>query len=368
MRIAHVDSERDFRGGQVQVAGLVAALARRGHAQLLSCPGGTLAERARAVGCVWHRWRACNDLDLAAAASLWARWRDFRPDVVHLHAGRAHAAGALAARLLGSPAIVVSRRVAYPPGRGPLDRLKYGAGADRYLCVSAAVAVVLEAAGVARERIAVVRAAVAREGLERRDAGALRERLGVAGGVAVIGALGALDRDKGHHVLVEAFAALRARRGEVRLVLFGEGPEHAALGRLLEARGLAADASLPGRTKDPLTALSLFDVLAQPSLVEGLGGSVLEAQALGVPVVASRAGGLPEIVEDGESGWLVPPGDARALAAALEQVLGDPTEAARRAACARARVLRRTLDTVAEETERGYRVALEAHAMRGARR
>lgn len=146
--------------------------------------------------------------------------------------------------------------------------------------------------------------------------------------VFVIGTVGRMQRVKDQITLARAFVKLRERVPEAfartQLMLIGEGPEQASVAAILEDAGVAEQAWLPGNREDIPEQLQRMDIFALPSLAEGIPVTVLEAMATGLPVVASRVGGLPELVIDGETGTLIPPGDADALADALAGYLRDP--------------------------------------------
>jgi colanic acid/amylovoran biosynthesis glycosyltransferase len=157
-------------------------------------------------------------------------------------------------------------------------------------------------------------------------------------------AVGALDRAKGFHILVEACARLREQGIAFRCEILGEGPERADLEARVRRHGLAGWVCLPGQRPHPevMGRMRAARLLVHPSV--GLGDAVptviKEAAAVGTPVVATRVVGIPELVEAGESGLLVEAGDATALAEAIARVLGDPALAARLAAAGRARAER----------------------------
>jgi glycosyltransferase involved in cell wall biosynthesis len=164
--------------------------------------------------------------------------------------------------------------------------------------------------------------------------GALRRRLGWPDDALVIVYTGRLLRGKGLETLVEAFGAVAAEEPRARLVLVGSGQGQAlsvedALQERVRAAGLAERVTFMGRLDDVSDPLRAADVFAFPSLFEGLGISLVEAVACGVPAVGSRTGGIVDVLGDGRAGLLVPPGDAAALADALRALLRDP---ARRAA------------------------------------
>ncbi len=143
----------------------------------------------------------------------------------------------------------------------------------------------------------------------------------------VVGHIGRLSVVKGQVIFLEAAHMLLARRHDVFFLLIGEGPEKAALRAAMERWGLEPHVRLVAATKDTSLALSLMDVFVMPSLEEGLGLSVLEAQAQGVPVVASRVGGLRDIIEDGVTGRLVAPRDAGGFTEAVGRLLDDAAAA-----------------------------------------
>lgn len=155
------------------------------------------------------------------------------------------------------------------------------------------------------------------------------------GGAVVVGTAARLSPEKGLKYLLDAFARLRQRHGEgVRLRIAGEGPERRALERQIRRLGLESAVELAGWVEPEAMAAFLgeLDVFVLPSLFEGFGVAAVEASAAGLPLVASAVHGLPDVVRDGETGLLVPPKDAAALAEAIDALIADP---ARRAALGR---------------------------------
>ena len=140
----------------------------------------------------------------------------------------------------------------------------------------------------------------------------------------LVGVVAQLIERKGHRFLLAALPPLVAAYPELRVLFFGQGPLESALGQEIAAAGLAGVVSLAGFRHDLETILPCLDLLVHPALMEGLGVSLLQASSAGVPIVASRAGGIPEAVRDGENGLLVPPGDVAALGAAVDALLADP--------------------------------------------
>lgn len=361
LRIAHIDAEREFSGGEVQVLLLIDGLAARGHDNLLLCPPGSriemeAARRGVAVGSVAMR----SDLDVVAVWRLARRLRAAAPDIVHLHTGRAAWLGGLAAWLAGVPAIV-TRRMDRPVRRGWRTRVIYERLTRRTAAISPGVGDLLVAGGVPRARVALIPSAVDRERLrQRRDRATVRAAQGAGADEVVLLALSALVRRKGLDVLLAALASLAGRGMRPYLWIAGDGSERDPLRAQVERLGLGSRVQILGRRDDVGDLLAACDVMVLPSRREGLGVAALEAMAAGRPVVASAVGGLADAVANGRSGLLVPPDDPAALARALEQLLRDAPLRARLGAAGPARVAEGFLpEQMVEAYERIYRQVLE---------
>jgi glycosyltransferase involved in cell wall biosynthesis len=233
------------------------------------------------------------------------------------------------------------------PGFARLKRLAYrplqeavracARAADAVLATDhALVAPVLAHLPVDRDRVHVVPNAVDLETIDRARPGAvaaaaaLRARLGLAAGERVLLSVGRLEENKGFHVLAAALALLQARAGSTpwRWVLVGDGPFRSTIASTIEGAGLASRVQLAGRVGDAELAgwYEAADVFVHPTLYEGSSLVTLEAMASGKPVVATRAGGLPDKVRPGETGWLVEPGSAAVLADAIGEALATPAD------------------------------------------
>jgi glycosyltransferase involved in cell wall biosynthesis len=191
---------------------------------------------------------------------------------------------------------------------------------------------------------------------------ARRARHGIAPGDPVVGAVTRFYPAKGIHHLIDAFPAVLAASPRAWLVLVGQGPEEQALRARARERGVESRVVFAGFQRDAHDYVGGFDVAVTPSVEEGFGLVALEALALGVPVVASRVGGLPDIVRDGETGLLVEPSRPDALAAAILRLLGDADLRTRFGRAARLDVQRFSLDAYAGRLTRIYRELADAGA------
>ncbi|MBX5441180.1 MAG: glycosyltransferase [Solirubrobacteraceae bacterium] len=265
-----------------------------------------------------------------------------RPDVVHTHLGAADVHGTLAARSLRLPVVSTIHLVGGEGGDGARGRAR-----DRVMALarrrSRRVIAVSDAArrayldGGWDDPSHVV---TVHNGIAVRPLRATREQtraaLGVAPGAPLVVLVSVLRAGKGHEVAAEAVGRLRARFPGLRLLVAGDGPDRDAVARALAPLGDAALAL--GFRDDALELIAAADVLVLPTRMDAFPTALLEAAAVGVPVVATRVGGIPEIVDDGVTGLLVdPPPRADAVAAALGALLADPQRRARMGAAARER-------------------------------
>ncbi|HEX8560185.1 MAG TPA: glycosyltransferase [Pyrinomonadaceae bacterium] len=284
--------------------------------------------------------------DPRAVAQLRDIFERRAPDVVQTHMIKSH----FLVRLSG-----LGRRrpwVAYHHGYTTTDlkMLAYNQlnrwslpAAARVVTVCGPFAEQLARAGVARGRISVRHNSVTPPAPPAaEEVGALRARLGLAEGTRVVLAVGRLSREKGHADLVEAVAHLRQSEPalDFRLVVVGEGPERGRVEAEGRARRVSDRIIFAGHTRDVRPFYALADALALPSHSEGSPNVLLEAMAAGVPVAATRVGGVPEIAADGEEALLVAPRDMHALGAALARLLTDAPYARALAERAAARVAR----------------------------
>ncbi|WP_164103317.1 glycosyltransferase family 4 protein [Candidatus Laterigemmans baculatus] len=197
----------------------------------------------------------------------------------------------------------------------------------KVICVSQAVAEEVVRGGVAPARCVVIENGIDHEQFCRRrstHAAQRAERRGASAGQLTIGTIGRLATEKGFDLLIEAFAKVVGRGLDARLLIAGEGPERAKLEAQIAAAGLESRVELVGFCADPRGFLECLDLFVLSSLREGLPNVVLEAMAVGVPVIATRVGGVPRIIADGVDGCLVEPRDVEQLAAAMRSLAQTP--------------------------------------------
>jgi glycosyltransferase involved in cell wall biosynthesis/GT2 family glycosyltransferase len=298
-------------------------------------------------------------LSVSAWFPLLRLFRDERVDVVHAHKFGSNVWGTMFGRAFGVPAIIAHEHTWSFDGqrlRRLLDRHLVARGADLVVAVSAEDRrKLIEVSRIADASVVVVRNGIG--GAPARP-GAVRPRLGLR--VPVVVAVGVLRRQKAFDVLIRATSLLRRERPNVRTLIVGgpdkvEHDEPERLRRLVSELGLEDHVTMLGQRTDVFDILARADVAVCCSSFEGSPLAVMEYMEAGTPVVAARVGGVPELLEDGEHGVLVEPGDAGALAHAIAELLDDPARASAMAGRARERRRREfDIDTTVRRLEELY--------------
>jgi glycosyltransferase involved in cell wall biosynthesis len=336
MRILHVNNEKTWRGGERQTLITAQEQRKRGVDSWIACrEESPLQEYARKneVPVVPLPVSALGALmKLAGVAKQF--------DLLHCHTGRAHSLGILAVLAKSRP-LVISRRVDFLSSNNWFSRFKYRR-ADRTVCVSRFIAEHLRNWGVPHDRLRIIYEAVPDEGFlpgeESREE--LRRKTGLPLDSKIVGNIAALAPHKDQATLLRAAAIVARERNDVTFLVIGEGELRDDLLQLRAGLKLEPVLCFTGFIPQAQRLLKAFDLFAMSSAMEGLGTSVLDANVAGVPVVATAAGGLPEIVNDNETGLLVPVGDSEALARGILRLLDDRALAMRLASSAQERTLR----------------------------
>ncbi|MBM3286734.1 MAG: glycosyltransferase family 4 protein [Candidatus Eisenbacteria bacterium] len=373
LSILHLDTGREWRGGQQQVLYLARALAASGHRSVILTPKGSpLCQRARSENLEVREIPYHGAGDPIAIKNVVQAIQDTDAGVLHTHTANAHSLGFFSIRWPTlprdrRPVFVVHRRVDFPPGSDPITRMRYTSEPAFFLCVSQAVKEILQQHGVAASRLRVVHSCVDPERIDahaKEDPDQLRAELGIPAEAGLIGAVGSLVPHKGHRHLIAAMPRILGDRPEAWLAIFGDGPLESELRRTCWEHGLQARVTFAGFRPDVARFLHCFDVFAHPSTEEGLGTAILDAMSARLPVVATNAGGIPEAVRHGETGWLVPPASPPELAGAIISLLEDPRRRAQFGEAGRARVEAEfSIESLRDGVLGAYRELLAAQAV-----
>ena len=353
----HIDTAHTWRGGQSQVRYTVLGLRAIGHrTALVADPEGALFQRM-SEGLDLVPLSTRGEIDLAAAWRLSRVLKQLRPEILHAHDPGAVAMAATALSIASPrprPPLVASRRIEFPIARNSFSTWKYSQ-VDCFLAISRAVRDRLIADRIPAAKIEIVHEGVDVERIVSLPHGNLHAVLFLPTHSPIVATIGALVAQKDHHTLIEAAAIVVKQVSDVRFVIFGEGDLRPILEKQIKHLHLERHVFLAGFRADVLELLKDVDVFALSSTHEGMCTSLLDAMAAEKPAVATAVGGVPEVVDDVETGFLVPPKEPEALASRLVQLLKDQGLRRRmgRAGLERARRLF-TVERMVEATAAAY--------------
>jgi L-malate glycosyltransferase len=355
VRIVHVASGREWRGGQRQVWLLARELQARGVSQVvITTSASELSHRLSQAGVPVQPATWQVGLDPRVLPALLTELRG--PALVHAHDAHALTLAGVGAWLTSCP-LVVTRRVTFP-----LRRRFFWGRACRIIVISRAVKEALIRDGIDDSKLVLIPSALD-PAVPAAAAVDLRTRLRVSHKGQLAVALGSLTPEKDHLTLIQAASRLVQDLPDLRWIIVGEGPMEERLQQRIRELGVQDRMHLVGGLQDPHQALAEADVFVLSSTSEGFGSSVLAAMARGVPVVATRVGGVPDLLANG-SGILVEPQSPDALAGAVRLVLSDSVLRESLAQKARAELPKYTASAMAERVLSVYRSC--AHSLDGA--
>ncbi len=353
MRILQLITQTQLRGAEVFAAQLSDALATRGHEVVLAALRDghqTLSTLPQVRQVVLGGGGSASRLPISPSVwrSLCRLVKDFRPDVVQANGSETlKYAALLRLRYPWVRAIYRNISIMSMWSDSGLKRHLVGAALRRMDHVASVTQVgkgdLVNGFGVAEDRVSVIPIGVhvpAELSPEERDQvrESVRRRFGLPDGCPLVTHVGSFTAEKNHRELLQAFASAVREIPSSRLLLVGDGPLRPQIESMVRDSGLEGSVVLAGVVPDAAGVMAGADVLALPSLREGLPGVILEAAVAGVPAVAYRVGGVPEVVEDGVTGLVVALGDVQALGQGMVRLLGNPPDAHNLGAAARSLV------------------------------
>lgn len=363
MRILHLDTERTWRGGEAQLIHLSRSLAQRGHQSIVvGPPGSPLLNRAAELGMEAEAVPMPSEWNLAAIRTLTRILKRGRIQILHMHSSHACSLGGWAARLARVPVRIISRRVDFSVRSNPLRKMKYEWGVDRIVAISEGVRKVLVQDGLDPEKIEVIRSGIEPSRFDPNyPPTEARREFAIPDNAPVVGCVAHFADHKGHRYLIEAAARVVRSEPAVRFLLVGDGELKSDIERQINSLNMDRSVILTGFRSDIPRILAAMDIVTLASHKEGLGTSLLDAMAMARPVVATRVGGIPEMIQDGLNGILVSPKDPERLAEALIRLIRDEPARRRMGEAGRARVQSEfSAEAMARATEALYRRVMES--------
>lgn len=353
--VLHIDTGRLFRGGQRQLFMLSKRLRAMGVDQTVAVPGGSeLAARIDDIPIV-----EISDSPIVRIFRLQKLKKAVlsgKANIIHAHDSHAHTLGVFLKRWRPDLKFIVSRRVIFPP-KGAARQMKYGEGVDRFIAVCGAAKISLEKIGITPGKINIIHSGVdlAAIGAAKTDKAFVESRL--PGIQSVVVTAGALTEEKDMVTALRAFALVAAEMSSAGMIVLGDGPQMARLNRLKSE--LRLDRLVLAGHREPLAPIfKACQVFLVTSVSEGMNNAAIEAAACGLPLVVSNVGGLPEIAEQENNGFLCPPGDPERFAAAVVEFIRDGALRERMAAGSIQKAAQFDISVTAEKTMEVYKRVL----------
>ncbi len=327
LSILHISSARTWRGGEQQIAYLVEELLKKGIEQHVLCVNdGALEAWCRAMNIPHNTYTKRSSIDIGVARKIKQLCLQNKHTIIHVHDSHAHTFACLSASIFrNSVPIVLHRRVDFPVQSNPLSHWKYNhSSIQRIICVSNAIKDILTPNIRAKHKLRVVHSGLDISRFEQVEKSRLREEFDIPKERILIGKVAAIAAHKDYFTFVDTVERLvKMDLNATYFIIGGDGGEQAAIENYIAAKQLQNHIILTGFRSDIPAILAELDVFLFTSKEEGLGTSVLDAFASRVPVVATRAGGIPEMVVHEQTGLLANIGDAETLATQVLRILKD---------------------------------------------
>lgn len=327
MSLFQIDAGCEWRGGQRQAFFLARELQKKGYPfEFVVQPGSPLQEKAREAGLPVRPLKMRGEADVLSILRLARAMKRRKCVLAHFHDAHAVAIGSGAAALAKVPIRIISRRVDFPVK----SRRKYTRNIDRIISISQGVKRVLVQGGIPADLIEVIPSGI--DFAPFREPGPkdfLRKEFSFAPDDFLVGIVAQLEDHKGHKYLIEAAGILKGLAPRIKVIIVGEGSLRLDLDKQVRDLNVNDICYFLGFRNDIPQILASLDLFVLSSHMEGLGSSIMDAMASRLPVVATEAGGIPEIVIQRETGLLVPPRDPQALAQAIMKLYLDRGLAAR---------------------------------------
>jgi len=324
--IGHIDSHTSWRGGQKQVIELIKGLNKLGQRNILFCkPSSEIAERAEEIGLEVIKLPLRGEWDIISALKLRSFVKKEKVDIIHTHTSHAHTIAIISLLGIDTCKLIVSRRVDFRIHNYLSKKYKYGKRVNKIIAVSNAIKRILIEDGIDPELIVTIKSGFVPGEFERSDKNFnLRKQLGFSEDTIVVSTVAALAPHKAHYVLIKAAHAVLKKHPDVKFLFAGEGKMRSRIKKDISSLGLSESVILLGFIKDIGSVYRTTDIFALSSEEEGLCISILDAMYFGLPIVATSAGGIPELVQDGINGFIVPVHDYMLFAERLNSLIEQP--------------------------------------------
>lgn len=326
--IIHIDTEKTWRGGQQQVYYLHEALLKRSIDSIMMCPQESILfqyYQKSNLPCISLEFR--HELDYQAGIKIAKLAKRINATILHLHSGHSVSSGLWAKLFYHKLKLIATRRVDFSINKNPFSSLKYNTRLlDHIVCVSDNIKQVLIKDGISANKLTTIYSGIKLDNLDDNiPALEIRKQWNVPQNAILIGTIAAFTGHKDYPNLLKAAQNVIKSRDDVYFMAVGDGKLLNETKDLANQYDIADKFIFTGFQTQTLDYLKSFDFFVMASKMEGLGTSILDAMSVGLPIVTTTAGGIPEIIQDGFNGLTVPVSDSIALSDAILRLIHNPS-------------------------------------------
>lgn len=327
LTILHMSSEKVWRGGEQQIAYLIEELSKYGVFSIVAARKGSAFEKyciEKNIKCFSLPF--ANTIDLKTAWSVRNICSNEKIDIVHMHSSKSHSIAIWSTLMGNKTPLILSRRVNFKVSQSILTKWKYNHPSIRkVICVSDVINRSMKSYLTHPGKVVTIHSGVDVNKFKLKlNENILRKEFNISENAPIVGSVAALDASKDHFTFIDAIHLAKARFNNIVGIIVGDGPLREELLQYVSDKGLKDNIIFTGYRNDVIKLIPAFDIFMMTSREEGLGTSVLDAFAAGVPVIATRAGGIPEMVIDGETGFLSDIGDGVGISCHIINLLTQP--------------------------------------------
>lgn len=326
IRILHIDSELKWGGGQQQALYLFEGMLNKGYYTTFVCrPRSELKRYFEKHKLSFWELKMSSEIDFLSSYKIASYCKKNNINILYLHSAGAHAIGLMAKVFYPKLKIIVVRRVGYDIRKNFLSQLKYKSSlVNTFVCISDDIKKVLLNNGINRKKLKVIHDGIdLNKFTDIKPNSNLRNELKIPEGDVIVGTIAALEEAKDYPNLLNSAKIVAEKVGNVSFIAVGDGRDRNKIKELHDKLNLGNKFIFTGFQNDVGKYLLLFDIFVLASKKEGLGTSILDAQSLGLPVIATKTGGIPEVVKHNINGLLVNPQTPEELASAIIDLVDD---------------------------------------------
>jgi glycosyltransferase involved in cell wall biosynthesis len=327
IRVLHLSSENDWRGGEQQIAYLVSDLNKMGIENIIGCAKHSKFEKlCKTSGWEYFSAKFSSYLNIDTAIMVAKTCRKYKIDILHLHTSKSHTVGVLSTLFGHEAKLILTRRVDNQVGRNIMSRWKYNhPRIKRIITVSDKIREVVNPVLKNPSKSITIHSGIdISKFYQNKRNDVLRKQLNIPPDFILVGNTSAIAKHKDYFTFIKTCDWLINKGFKSKFIIIGEGPEEENIRHYITEKKMDQHIFMIGFRNDIPAILPELDIFLMTSITEGLGTSILDAFAARVPVVATRAGGIPEMVKDGTTGLLADPGDYTKLGENIMKLSKDP--------------------------------------------